>query len=101
MDNEKKQPAEAVEEEPELKPMSTHSKEEDHEHDCREAQEAKKGLVHSEAELETHRLSLHHAQSHVSTHDAAIVHHDHDQHYEAGDESKSTRSHAAAFGHGT
>ena len=88
MDPEKKHPVEAVEEESELRPTSTHSKEEDHDHDQKDVQAGKKGPAYSEADLENHRLSLHHAQSHVSTHDAAIVHHDHDRHYEAGDESK-------------
>ncbi|EME47660.1 hypothetical protein DOTSEDRAFT_166887 [Dothistroma septosporum NZE10] len=86
MNHEKKQPVEAVEEDSELSPTSTHFKEEELHHDRGNGREANKGPACSEADVANHRLSLHHAQSHVSTHDAAIVHHDHDEHYEAGDE---------------
>lgn len=37
-------------------------------------------------DIESQRPKLEHVRSHVSTHDATIVHPDHDEHYETGDE---------------
>ncbi|KAK3671690.1 hypothetical protein LTR78_008423 [Recurvomyces mirabilis] len=41
---------------------------------------------YTELDLENQPTNLHRVRSHVSTHDAAIIHHDRDEHYEQGDE---------------
>ncbi|CAK4029969.1 Quinidine resistance 3 [Lecanosticta acicola] len=85
MDDEKRHPTESVEEpEPELKPASIKSHEEDTESEPQAREKRAPGLT--EIELESQRSGLHHVRSHVSTHDAAIITTEPDPHYETGDE---------------